>query len=485
MARGFMPIEANVERSGERGPGLSSTARGDSPSIVVDEWADAFALAAEHGPPLLIVSADDGDARAAHGDPPLHVHWANPAAQQLLGLDTGARTMPTTATIGPATNWSRAIARAVVTSAADNDNDNDNEDADADAGEIVEWHPASLDVPAAPTGQVLFRTQRLAAAAGRPRRSMVWLRPADSALVRAENAAADADFRFRTLGENAPIGILMSEVGLRLAFANDGFAQIADVPCASLLGTGWLDVFAADDMTAVIDLAQGVLSGEPANMTVRIRHASGAPRWARLKLTPVITRNRAAGFVGTVEDVTSRLSRESELSYQASHDPLTGLANRRQLMGTLTGLFDRRRREDRQFAVLFCDLDGFKEINDKHGHDAGDRLLIEVARRMSAVAREDDVVGRLAGDEFVVVLRHIATLDEARSAATRQLATLSREIHLGAAVVEVSASIGIAMAADHRNADGILRAADVSMYAAKRAGGAQTHAVDRKASVVR
>lgn len=408
----------------------------------------ALTHAAEDGPPLLVVSAD---VPAPAAVPVLRVHWANRAASELLGPDLqGLFAQPEPDGLAP-TDWSARVAHAVT----------------GPAVTAPEWRVATIDSSSA-TGSLLFRTSLVPATDDQPERHLVWLRSADEELAQAEQATADADFRFRMLGEHAPIGILMSEVGLRLAFANDIFADIANVPRSELLGTGWLKVFVPDDLAAIVDMTESVLAGTPATMTVRLRRADGLQRWALLKLIPVVTRSRAAGFVGTIEDVTTQLSRENELTYQASHDPLTGLANRRHLLATLTDLFERRRREDREFAVLFFDLDGFKPVNDNFGHDAGDRLLIEVARRMLATAREDDIVGRLAGDEFVIVLRHVASLDEARAAASRQLVELSREIRLGSAIVSVSASIGVALAHDHTSAEGILRAADESMYAQKR-----------------
>ena len=416
---------------------------------LVERTASVFELAAESGPPMLLVScADTGPTR----HPSTEVLWANTSAVTLLGLDPETLRAPAPVDAAPVSDWTRQVGFVVAGAPAPG----------------PDWLAATISTPAVPSGQLLFRTQAVPTPED-PTRHLVWLRPAADEVVRAEHAAADADFRFRTLGENAPIGILMSEAGLRLAFANAHFAKVARMSIDDLLGTGWLSVFAEEDTAAIVDMAQGVLAGTASSMTVRLRRTDGKQRWVHVKLAPVVTWNRAAGFVGTVEDVTSRLSHETELKYQASHDALTGLANRRYLLSTLADLFDCRRREDRQFAVLFFDLDGFKEVNDHYGHDAGDRLLIEVARRMSSVAREDDLVGRLAGDEFVVVLRHISTLQEAHAAATRQLTELSREIRLGSSVVTVSASVGVALAQDHQSAEGILRAADSSMYEAKRA----------------
>jgi len=137
----------------------------------------------------------------------------------------------------------------------------------------------------------------------------------------------------------------------------------------------------------------------------------------------------------------------------------------------LSVLLDSRRSRDRGAAVLFCDLDGFKEINDTLGHDAGDRVLIEVGQRLSSTARDHDLVARMAGDEFVVMIREIDGIADAEAAAGRLLQSLTAAIRVGGRPLHISASIGIAMARDHDNATTLLQAADRGMYEAKRAGG--------------
>ena len=128
------------------------------------------------------------------------------------------------------------------------------------------------------------------------------------------------------------------------------------------------------------------------------------------------------------------------------------------------------RGHDRDFAVLFLDLDGFKSVNDTFGHDVGDRALIEVARRMQRVARETDLLARVAGDEFVVVLRNIYTETEAEAAARRHLEALRAPLRLGRNEVTLSASIGVALPSGFDTPEALLTAADRVMYEAKSAG---------------
>lgn len=425
------------------------TAAGGS-GLTGAELEAAFAAGAEFGPPLLVISADDG---SGHG---VRVHWANPAARALLGqaLDRVAdpRVVRTSAApLGLLSNWAVVAGHLI---------------AGHDAG--TEWHSAALDVPESDGALVRLRLRPVAAPAGSPDLYLLWLRPADDELVRAEEAAADAEFRFRALGENAPIGIVVSDVGLRLALVNEAFAAIVGVDRAALLGNNWLEIFDAEELPTVLEALEGVLSGRHADMTLRVQHGEGPQRWVQLRLAPVTTRRRAAGFVGTVEDITDRRTRESQLAHEARHDALTGLANRRRLLESLTAYYTGRRGGDHRMALLFFDLDGFKGVNDTFGHDAGDQLLIEVAARLSAAAREGDLVARIAGDEFVVVLHDAADRAHADAAARRLLAALNQDVPVGNDRVRVSASVGVAMAGDHDNAAELLRCADAGMYEVKR-----------------
>lgn len=408
------------------------------------------AAAAEDGPAMVAVTVRD-DAPDSRPD----IVWSNPAARALLGPDgaDAQDVLSAELVFGAAApqapqHWLDVVAEL----ARDGDE---------------EWHTAALAQPLLLGRQVRVRVTPV------PQSSLllVWFRPVTEEAAAAEEAMADAEYRFKVLSESAPIGIVVSDAGVRLAYVNAAFAAISGLERDALSGTGWLSTVSPEDLPVLTAAVNEVLTGADADLTVRMHSVDAGIRWVRLRLTPVVTRTRAAGFVGTAEDITARRERESQLSYQASHDTLTGLANRRRLMEVLTDDYQSARRQDRDIAVLFCDLDGFKNINDQHGHDAGDRVLIEVANRLSATARDSDIVARLAGDEFVVVLRHIGCMAEAEAAARRQLSALTRPIHIGQEPVTLAASIGIAVRGDHESASALLRAADERMYNAKRNGG--------------
>jgi diguanylate cyclase (GGDEF)-like protein len=159
---------------------------------------------------------------------------------------------------------------------------------------------------------------------------------------------------------------------------------------------------------------------------------------------------------------------ERELTFAASHDSLTGLLNRSALATRLEGLVTGTNRTERPVAVMFCDMLGFKDVNDCFGHEAGDRALTEVSRRLKATFREDDLVARFAGDEFVVALAAPSEPGSVVSAAERVLDALEVPVRLAAGSVLLGMSIGIAFSSTGRlGADRLLAEADQAMYEAK------------------
>ena len=171
-------------------------------------------------------------------------------------------------------------------------------------------------------------------------------------------------------------------------------------------------------------------------------------------------------------DISAVKEAEAQAKMMAMRDPLTGLANRAQLLETMDRILRNAERKQLTVAVCFIDLDGFKSVNDRFGHDAGDVLLKAVALRMTACMRANDFVARLGGDEFVVILNDLENMPSIEIALRRLLDTLSKEIKIGPDIdVTIGASIGVAIYPEHGlNCDGLLNLADQAMYTAKRAG---------------
>jgi len=167
----------------------------------------------------------------------------------------------------------------------------------------------------------------------------------------------------------------------------------------------------------------------------------------------------------------------ARLSAMALQDPLTGLANRAGLNQRLAQAWQRAQRKQELLALVLIDLDGFKAINDSHGHAVGDQLLLQVAVRLQAGARATDLVGRLGGDEFVLICEAIGSEEQARALAERILHSLLQPMHLGDLKVTLSASIGISICRG-QSCESLLREADQAMYRAKAGGRSRIHQAD-------
>ena len=189
-------------------------------------------------------------------------------------------------------------------------------------------------------------------------------------------------------------------------------------------------------------------------------------------ITRVVDWNgKVVNYVAVLQDVTEKRHQEEQLRALALHDNLTGLSNRRLFKEHLLTALHLARRRDLRFGVLFIDLDGFKPINDALGHDAGDKVLRVLARRIKQCLRESDEASRFGGDEFTMLLTDIESMADARVAAERVLAALRRPIDLDGSEVALGASIGIALfPRDGLNYETLVKVADNRMYLAKRAG---------------
>jgi diguanylate cyclase (GGDEF)-like protein len=185
-------------------------------------------------------------------------------------------------------------------------------------------------------------------------------------------------------------------------------------------------------------------------------------------------------MAGSLTDVTARKVAEQQLVYDAFHDGLTGLANRALFIDRLgVVLAARRRQPSFRFAVLFLDLDRFKNINDSLGHTTGDKLLQDIARRIDKTLRPGDTIARLGGDEFAILLSHVEDLGDAVHVAERIQEIISTAVVISSHEVYVTASIGIALSSDEtRGPEDILRDADIAMYRAKAAGRARYEVFD-------
>lgn len=185
---------------------------------------------------------------------------------------------------------------------------------------------------------------------------------------------------------------------------------------------------------------------------------------------------RMVGVASLVQDVTDRRLREAEITHKAYHDQLTGLPNRVLLYERVAVKQVQARRRNLKVAVLFIDLDGFKQVNDQYGHEAWDYVLKCLADRLKGLVRQEDTVARYGGDEFVVALSGVSKVEDAEAVATKIILALSEPIPYRGNELRVTPSIGISLYPDHgNNLDELFSLADSAMYKAKQAGGSRHH----------
>jgi diguanylate cyclase (GGDEF)-like protein/PAS domain S-box-containing protein len=205
----------------------------------------------------------------------------------------------------------------------------------------------------------------------------------------------------------------------------------------------------------------------------RILCKDGSWKWV-LSRGMVISRDadgKPLRMIGTFTDISSRKAAEALIRQQAFYDTLTGLPNRRMLRDRLEQEIKRSRRDQQELAILFIDLDHFKEVNDTLGHDRGDLLLVEAGRRIQACVRASDTVARMGGDEFTVILAELPSSSHLEGVLQKMLRSLGAVFQLGTEQVFVSASIGITMYPDDATGiEDLLKNADQALYVAKGAG---------------
>jgi diguanylate cyclase (GGDEF)-like protein/PAS domain S-box-containing protein len=190
---------------------------------------------------------------------------------------------------------------------------------------------------------------------------------------------------------------------------------------------------------------------------------------------------RARRYVGVFSDISYLKTHEAELSQVANYDALTGVPNRRLLADRLDQAIARAQRGGRMLFVCYLDLDGFKQVNDQHGHGAGDQLLVEVSRRLQDALRAGDTLARLGGDEFVVLFNDLASEWECCQILDRILEIIALPVVIGSHEVAVSASIGVTFhTSTNEDGDTLLRQADQAMYVAKQSGKSRYHLYDVK-----
>ncbi|MFF9689120.1 putative bifunctional diguanylate cyclase/phosphodiesterase [Streptomyces sp. NPDC014623] len=304
---------------------------------------------------------------------------------------------------------------------------------------------------------------------------------------------AQKENHFRSLVQGSSDVIMIAEPTGRLRYVSPAAAGVYRREAEDLEGAELSSIIHPDDLGGVVHELRRFLaapSREEPTTRIECRFRSGTGDWLHVEST--VNRHQG-GLLLNSRDVTERVRLQAQLQHNAEHDPLTDLPNRALFTARVGQALNGRRAGDPGTAVLFIDLDGFKAVNDSIGHQAGDELLVQAARRLLESVRTSDTAARLGGDEFAALIVGDGTHDQAaredqvHEIAERLRLRLSQPYRIGAQEVRVAASIGVAFAESSSTPKDLMRNADLAMYRAK-AGGkdrVELYAPQMQADVVR
>jgi len=299
---------------------------------------------------------------------------------------------------------------------------------------------------------------------------VIWLRREVGARTK---EVRESEQKFKTLTEASPVGVYYTDPDGDCLFANKKWCAIVGMTQEDALGQGWIKGLHPDDRERIVnEWYAAAKHARPFKAEYRFLTADGRSNWVMGQAVVQLNdANEVVGYVGTITDITERKRAEERINRLAHHDGLTGLLNRYSFEERLEQALRTAKRTRQPLAVLFVDLDHFKNINDTLGHHAGDAVLIEVANRLRRISRESDIVARLGGDEFVVTLNGLNKSTDATPIAEKILRTLSEPYQAGPGEVRSSSSIGISLfPMDGDSVEVLMQHADTAMYHVKAQG---------------
>ncbi|BBC32739.1 putative membrane protein [Streptomyces graminofaciens] len=287
---------------------------------------------------------------------------------------------------------------------------------------------------------------------------------------------AQKENHFRSLVQGSSDVIMIAAPNGILRYVSPAAAGVYGRPAEDLVGKELASIIHPEDLGCVVHEVRRFLAaspGEEPTTRIECRFKSGDAGWLNVEST--VNRHHG-GLIFNSRDVTERVRLQAQLQHNAEHDPLTDLPNRALFTKRVQQALSGRRSTDRGTAVLFIDLDGFKAVNDTIGHQAGDELLVQAARRLQDAVRYGDTASRLGGDEFAALIVGDGSRDRAArersifELADRLRITLSQPYVIDGNDVRVAASIGVSFAEPGLGAGELLRNADLAMYRAKASG---------------
>ena len=289
----------------------------------------------------------------------------------------------------------------------------------------------------------------------------------------AELLRDESEKRLVTITDNLPALIAYVDENRVFRFANRAYEKWFERPLDQIIGQPF-DRLMSPELAAQYDyyFLRG-LQGEACEYEVKIPLRHGRFRWLKCDFIPDtdLETGKVRGVYGMIHNVTKAKESEQRLTRLAQFDSLTGIANRHQFNETLARVLAENADNPRPLALMFLDIDHFKQVNDRHGHGYGDMLLKDFALRLAESVRPTDAVARLAGDEFVVLLEGMHSDEEPQFIARKIIAAVEKPFVLDEIQLSVTTSIGIAMRASTTEAASVLmKRADAALYDAKRAG---------------
>lgn len=304
----------------------------------------------------------------------------------------------------------------------------------------------------------------------------LWLLHKNRLLLRTQADLESSRENLRKLSqavEQSPLPTFITNPEAHIEYVNGAFSIVTGYPVSDAIGKNPNFLSAGDTPKAVYDdLWSTISAGHNWRGEWQNKRKSGEIFWVRVVVSPVVDkRGTITHYVCILEDISLQKTQEARIKYQANYDALTGLANRFLVIERLNAAIAEARSNARNVAILFIDLDNFKSVNDTLGHETGDNLLKLAAARLQGVVRETDTVGRLGGDEFIVILGQTESAEEAIPTATHILMTFRNPFQFNQREIILTASIGISICpTDGLQHTELLRKADIAMYAAKREG---------------
>lgn len=278
--------------------------------------------------------------------------------------------------------------------------------------------------------------------------------------------------QFRALTNLAPVGIVQLGVDWTCEYANEMWCQLSGLSLDESMHEGWVDALHAEDVVdTLVELREALSESKNFSRNLRLQRPTGHICWVTLSATVTISdMGHFTGCLLALLDVTEAHEASEKLRYTATHDALTGLANRVAFLDILQSSLTQTHAGSKT-ALLYLDLDGFKAVNDTLGHDSGDELLRKVAERLNNAVSPGDTCARLGGDEFTIIVPGVKTLEQVCDLAETIVRSFNEAFDVHGNKVHLSTSVGIALAVEAQNStENLIKQADSAVYKAKSSG---------------